>query len=1155
MISDSISGTEIRSEKQSWHADADESSTVMVNDERFIAIERAELMASFFLTMVSATNHWFFVSSQGALTAGRGSPDTALFPYYTVDKIMDNWNVTGPQTVIQAGSSRWEPFKPYSERHFDIQRRLLKSINSDSIIFEETNLSLQLRFTYRWRTSERFGFIRTVMLQNLSEKQQALDVVDGLENFLPAGLDQRTQNVYSCLGDAYKQTEIDAGCGLLVHRMASGLTDEAVPMEVLLATTVWSHGWPQSRVLGQRSSAMAFLDGLGLSETDRIRAARGAYYNAGRIILQPRAKKEWGQVAEILQTQSNVALLSNQLTEPDKLWEAVCADMDNGSERLEGLLASSDGCQLTADTPYCAHHRSNVLFNIMRGGVFADNYSIDRELLINSIRVFKKNLRIEEEKWLNSLPDKIGYPELIVKARQQDSEDIVRLCREHLPLVFSRRHGDPSRPWNRFNIKTKDFQGRDLVGFEGNWRDIFQNWEALSYSFPRFNDAFLNKFLNASTADGYNPYRITSRGVDWEKPDPNDPWASIGYWGDHQIIYLLKFLEFSEHFNPNGFRSMLHEMSFVFADVPYEVKSFTELVKDPKQSIRFNKEHDRLINDRVTEYGADGKLLHDVTGALHRVSLMEKLLIPALVKLSNFCPGGGIWMNTQRPEWNDANNALAGWGLSMVTTSYLYRYLCFLQSLVVDEDISFQCSESVLELLSAQQRIFKASPELSCLCRHECYNLFSQLGLSGEQYRERVYAKKFGSQSKIRATEISEWIKSALEHVKSTIVSSQRSDGLFHSYNTLCIDAESKSARVKHLGEMLEGQVAVLSSGILSPLESIAVLEALRSSQLYCPQRNSYVLYPDKELPAFLEMGRVPMVTAKAVPLLARLLEQGDTSLIEYSPSEGCCRFNANLANRFELDKVLDGFESNSELVDLIAKDRGSIHQIYEATFNHQSFTGRSGSMFAYEGLGSIYWHMVSKLMLAVAEIALQAAESDDASYLKLRTHYYTVQDGLGFRKTSEEYGAFPPDAYSHTPAHAGAQQPGLTGMVKEGILARFAELGVSFVRSRIRFKPRLLRDQEFLQEDTCCRILSKDGTSRELNVPERGLLFTLAQTPIIYQLSDRDTTQIQVYDAHGTVTIIDDDKLPSNITAEIIDRMGSIDHLVVRLSASNDLR
>ena len=80
------------------------------------------------------------------------------------------------------------------------------------------------------------------------------------------------------------------------------------------------------------------------------------------------------------------------------------------------------------------------------------------------------------------------------------------------------------------------------MNYEGNWRDIFQNWEALAVSFPGFVSGMVCKFVNASTADGYNPYRITRDGFDWEVHDPHDPWSHIGYWGDHQGVYLLKFL-------------------------------------------------------------------------------------------------------------------------------------------------------------------------------------------------------------------------------------------------------------------------------------------------------------------------------------------------------------------------------------------------------------------------------------------------------------------------------------------------------------------------------------------------------------------------------------------------------------------------------------
>ena len=50
----------------------------------------------------------------------------------------------------------------------------------------------------------------------------------------------------------------------------------------------------------------------------------------------------------------------------------------------------------------------------------------------------------------------------------------------------------------------------------------------------------------------------------------------------------------------------------------------------------------------------------------------------------------------------------------------------------------------------------------------------------------------------------------------------------------------------------------------------------------------------------------------------------------------------------------------------LVEEESELIGEIFESAFEHQKFTGRSGTFYGYEGLGSIYWHMVSKLLLAV---------------------------------------------------------------------------------------------------------------------------------------------------------------------------------------------
>ncbi len=143
---------------------------------------------------------------------------------------------------------------------------------------------------------------------------------------------------------------------------------------------------------------------------------------------------------------------------------------------------------------------------------------------------------------------------------------------------------------------------------------------------------------------------------------------------------------------------------------------------------------------------------------------------------------------------------------------------------------------------------------------------------------------------------------------------------------------------------------------------------------------------------------------------------------------------------------------------------RASLLEVFEEVFRHSEFTGRSGSFFAYEGLGSIYWHMVSKLLLAAQEALERAVAegADPGTVDALRDAYEDVRQGLGYCKTPEVYGAFPVDPYSHTPGGKGARQPGMTGQVKEEVLTRAGELGLRVEDGAICFRPVLLRAPEW---------------------------------------------------------------------------------------------
>ena len=240
-------------------------------------------------------------------------------------------------------------------------------------------------------------------------------------------------------------------------------------------------------------------------------------------------------------------------------------------------------------------------------------------------------------------------------------------------------------------------------------------------------------------------------------------------------------------------------------------------------------------------------------------------------------------------------------------------------------------------------------------------------------------------------------------------------------------------------------------------------------------------------------------------------------------------------------------------LSSLIKNDQTKILDLYELTFNHKAFTGRSGSMFAYEGLGSIYWHMVSKLMLSVQEIALE--EDKEEEFKALVASYYDVQDGLGFRKKASEYGAFTADAYSHTPSFAGAQQPGLTGMVKEGVICRFGELGVQFNNETIEFKPRLLRANEFLKETKEAICIYPDKSQRIISVPENGLLFTITQIPVFISILIQIVQYIVVDYIDGRSERISGDTLPKSIAQSLLNRSSNVSMISVAHPASRFLK
>jgi hypothetical protein len=997
-------------------------------------------------------------------------------------------------------------------------RAIAKSTIGNQLFLEETHTEWGLTFRATWSPARSYGWVRKVELIDESGAGQQLRVLDGLVDVMPFGIEEAFQATKSNLANAYKRSETGRWGSAAIYTIEARITDTAQPAESLASTVIWSYGDAPAELLLDERAIRAEVEGRPWPAADLLFGRRGSYLRRGNVVIAPNGTTTWSLVGDTGLDHAQ-ALQRVALAQDTRAAEFVTGDIAAGIERLTTLLAGSDGFQTTGDPVADAHHLSNVMSNSMRGGLLPYGMSLPIPAFLDHLEAWNRPVFERYAAELGQMGTEVTLAELHGWARRTGDGDLERLVLEYFPLAFSRRHGDPSRPWNKFSIRVRDEAGDEVLGYQGNWRDIFQNWEALLMSHPGFASHAVAKFVNASTLDGHNPYRITQDGVDWEVPDPHDPWSHIGYWGDHQVVYLHRLLQVWERFDPGDIDTWLDRRVFVYADVPYALAGHADMVADPRETITYDWDRSGRIDQRVAGLGSDGKLLADGDGAIVRVSLLEKLLVPALGKLTALVPGGGIWMNTQRPEWNDANNALAGYGLSMVTLYHLNSYLASLRDLIERRGGTVPLSGAVAGWFS-DLAVALSSARATDAATDETArrSLFDQLGRAGEAYRQRAWESFDASDHEVPAAEVVAFLDTALDHMSAAIDTAKRKDGLYDAYNLVSFPSED-AARVSRLGPMLEGQVAVLSSGALDPAGSLAVVEALFESGMYRADQATFMLYPVKELPRFLDKNTVrdPAIAG----LTSRLADAG----IVVVDDNGRIHFTPGMTNATDLSEALDeaGFDP---------QDRAAVHAVYEATFDHHSFTGRSGSMYGYEGIGSIFWHMVGKLLVAVQETCLTARTvNDPVTCSRLSEAYLRVRDGLGFRKDPATYGAIPTDCYSHSPSHSGAQQPWMTGSVKEGVIARLGELGLRVDEGTLSLGAPLIPLEDLFDED---------GVAT----------FSYCGVPMTIHRGSADTVALKRAGQWGSPS--QGTRLDASTSREVFDRTGTIEAVRFTLGSAH---
>jgi hypothetical protein len=192
---------------------------------------------------------------------------------------------------------------------------------------------------------------------------------------------------------------------------------------------------------------------------------------------------------------------------------------------------------------------------------------------------------------------------------------------------------------------------------------------------------------------------------------------------------------------------------------------------------------------------------------------------------------------------------------------------------------------------------------------------------------------------------------------------------------------------------------------------------------------------------------------------------------------------------------------------------------------------------------------MVSKLLLATQECYFRGVSegADPVIVGKIKDHYYEIKAGIGLNKSPALFGAFPTDPYSHTPGNAGAQQPGMTGQVKEDFISRMRETGVHIHDGAICFQSCLLDPAELLNQQSTFEYFDLNGERHQIILKEGQLGYTFCQTPVIYRTSDEEKISVTFVDGKQLVT--ENLTLGKDLSGKIFQRTGEIVKVEVSLT------
>ena len=627
----------------------------------------------------------FYVNrAQGISGFGVRDKNQPMMPFTSANKAYESVAASGFRTFIKHQGEVYEPFAvttPYPHE---------MSVDQSSFSISETNTSIGLttKVLYYGLPQESLsGLVRTTIFTNTSTSALTLEILDGIAEFLPVGIQNDVFKSLSNIMSSWISVErLEHQLGFFKLRSSTNDSSEVKQMNeghfylavhqgkritpIVDPALVFDYDTSKQVPVYFQQHDTSYIQAQPQVTTNTIPTS----FIPVTITLQPGESTSIyavaGYVREFSELQRHLSSLSSEAYWKSKEQEAA----DVISTLTKEIKTSS------ARPLFDAYVEQAYLDNILRG----------------------------------------GYPIQLGKNTYH---------------MYSRRHGDLERDYNFFTIAPEYYsQGN------GNFRDVCQN-RRLDVAFhPEVKRSNIYQFLDLIQLDGYNPLSINGATFVCNNVDAVDnvlsnysvdsslivdtltkpftpgqvmyqlqsfPFTSgeqvmevfevimsnatlqanaqfgEGYWTDH-FTYVLDLIENYVGIYPDELDDFLYQdKNYRYFESPVTVKPLHEkITTNSEGNVRQyhglrHPDETKIEQLHLNQYGTNWAMYQ---GEAYQTNLYAKLLTLVLTKhslLDRF--DYGIEMEADKPGWNDAMNGLPGLvGSGVSETIELLRIIEFM---------------------------------------------------------------------------------------------------------------------------------------------------------------------------------------------------------------------------------------------------------------------------------------------------------------------------------------------------------------------------------------------------------------------------------------------------------------------------------------------